>query len=234
MLLEMESQEMKPFRTFAGPRKFVGLLALSLSLSVGAAIPAGAELPPAELVKALQSGGYIVYMRHTKTNKNQEDLDHNDLSNCATQRNLSDEGRAQARVIAEAFRELGIKVDSVFSSPYCRAKQTANIAFGDYQISNDLRYLSHIPDDERPAAIERIKRMLGQAPSNGGIVILVSHTENLKQTTGIWPKDSGVMHVFKPTPGGGYSHLGKIDPGEWTQLAHLGADEKRCVWFLCW
>lgn len=225
---------MKLIRTIARPGKLAGLLALSFSLSVGAAIPASAELPPAELVKVLQSGGHVVYMRHTKTNRNQEDLDHKNLSNCATQRNLSEEGRAQARVIKEAFKTLGIKVESVFSSPYCRAKDTANIAFGNFQISNDLRYLSHIPDHEQPAAIERINGMLGKAPSNGGISILVSHTENLKRTTGIWPKNSGVMHVFKPLPGGGFSHLGKIDPGEWTNLAQRGADEERCAWIFCW
>ncbi len=68
----------------------VGLVALSLGYVVAATAPAKAALSSTDLVKELQAGGYVVYMRHTKTNKNEEDLDHSDLSNCATQRNLDD------------------------------------------------------------------------------------------------------------------------------------------------
>ena len=221
----------------ANCRRLLALSALALALTPVLGETARAELPSQELVKALQSGGYVVYMRHTKTEKNQEDLDHTNLANCATQRNLSEEGREQARVIAKAFKKLGIRTQSVLTSPYCRAKETATIAFGGAQIDNVLRYLSHIPDAERPAAVERIVGLLGTAPQSGSNLMLVSHTENLKQTTGIWPKNSGVMHIFKPLGNGAYQHMGKIDPGEWTQLARLDAAEesdKTCIWVFCW
>lgn len=225
------------FGIAANSRRLLTLAALALILAPAMAETAKAELPPAELVKALQSGGYVVYMRHTKTEKGQEDLDHNNLANCATQRNLSEVGREQARVINKAFQKLGIRTGSVLTSPYCRAKETATIAFGGGQIEGVLRYLSHIPDAERPAAMERIVGFLGTAPQPGTNLMLVSHTENLKQTTGIWPKDSGVMHIFRPIGNGAYQHMGKINPGEWTQLARLDApaeEAKSCIWFLCW
>ena len=151
----------------ANCRRLLALSALALALTPVLGETARAELPSQELVKALQSGGYVVYMRHTKTEKNQEDLDHTNLANCATQRNLSEEGREQARVIAKAFKKLGIRTQSVLTSPYCRAKETATIAFGGAQIDNVLRYLSHIPDAERPAAGERSVGLLGTAPHSG-------------------------------------------------------------------
>lgn len=213
-----------------------GLAALAVGFSSGLSTSAVAELTPAELVKVLQTGGHVVYMRHTKTDRSQEDLDHSDLSNCETQRNLSEEGREQARVIAQAIRKLRIEFESVVTSPYCRARDTADLTFGGGQNALSLRYLSHQPENERPGAIREITRMLSTPPKNGGNTVLVSHTENLKQTAGIWPKDSGVMHIFKPNGNGSYKHLGKIDPGEWPALASLDdeEDDKSCVWVICW
>ncbi len=213
--------------------KWATAAALAAGLAMGVAKTANAELTSAELVRVLQTGGHVVYMRHTLTDRSQEDLDHANLDNCATQRNLSEEGRQQARVIAQATRQLRIQFDSVMTSPYCRAKETASLAFGGGQLTPSLRYLSHQPENEQPYSRQEIRRMLSTPPSNGGNTILVSHTENLKQTAGIWPKNSGVMHVFEPQGDGSFRHLGKIDPGEWTTLTQLGNDET-CIWFVCW
>lgn len=216
--------------------KLVGLVGFVAGVTIGLSTPVMAELKPAELVKALQSGGHVVYMRHTRTDKSQEDLDHTNLSNCATQRNLSEEGREQARVIAEAIKKLNIDFESVVTSPYCRARDTADLTFGGGENSNALRYLSHQPENERSSSIQEIVRMLSTPPTNGGNTVLVSHTENLKQTAGIWPKDSGTMHIFKPKGNDSYEHLGKINPGDWPDLAKQAgsADEQSCLWVLCW
>ena len=217
-------------------QKFAGLAALAVGLSLGLSGPATAEMRPAELIKALQAGGYVVYMRHTKTEKSQEDLDHSNLANCATQRNLSEEGREQARVIGRAVNSLGIKFEPVLTSPYCRARDTSVLAFGGGRNFLPLRYLSHQPESEQPGSIEEIERVLSTAPQSGANSIMVAQTENLKQTTGIWPKDSGVMHIFRPK-GDGYEHLGKIGPGEWPVLvAQLGPkdDDRSCFLGFCW
>ena len=217
-------------------RKLPVYAALPVALALMAPVTAHAEMSSEELVKALQSGGYVVYLRHTKTQKGQEDLDHKNLSNCTTQRNLSKAGREQAKVIGRAFKTLGIKVDTVRTSPYCRAKDTAKIAFGGGKNSGPLRYMSHIPESERPAAIRSVRSMLGARPPRGTNTILISHTENLKQVAKIWPRVSGVAHVFKPEGNGSYTHLGKIDPGEWTQLASAAGSSggKSCFWGMCW
>ena len=43
-----------------------------------------------QLVEALRTGGYVIYLRHGATDQSQTDSDPNNLANCATQRNLTD------------------------------------------------------------------------------------------------------------------------------------------------
>src|SRR5207247_2594884 len=52
------------------------------------------------------------------------------LDECSTQRNLSEEGRAQARRVGAAFAARGIPIGRVLSSQWCRCLETARLAFG--------------------------------------------------------------------------------------------------------
>lgn len=49
------------------------------------------------------------------------------LDDCATQRNLSTEGRAQASRIGELFRANGIAAADIHSSQWCRCLETATL-----------------------------------------------------------------------------------------------------------
>jgi phosphohistidine phosphatase SixA len=53
------------------------------------------------------------------------------LDDCATQRNLNDEGRRQARQIGAWFAARQWRPTRVRSSPWCRCLETARLAFGD-------------------------------------------------------------------------------------------------------
>lgn len=76
----------------------------------------------------LQQGdrGYVVMMRHALA-PGTGDPPNFRLEDCSTQRNLSAQGRAQARRIGEAFRRRGIKVARVLSSQWCRCLETARL-----------------------------------------------------------------------------------------------------------
>ncbi len=52
------------------------------------------------------------------------------LGDCSTQRNLSDDGRAQARRIGQWLAQRRLVPAVVRSSPWCRCMDTATIAFG--------------------------------------------------------------------------------------------------------
>ena len=52
-----------------------------------------------------------------------------DINDCNTQRNLSNSGRKQAEKIGSFFKDNNISIDKVYSSEWCRCKETALIAF---------------------------------------------------------------------------------------------------------
>ena len=85
-----------------------------------------------QLAGNLRDGGYVIYVRHAKTDKDwgdqvSPDLD---LADCSTQRQLSADGKADAKLIGEGIKAAGIPVGDVISSEYCRAFNTAELAFG--------------------------------------------------------------------------------------------------------
>ena len=177
----------------------------------------------AELVQALRSGGYILYFRHGITDHSTYDRDRENLQNCETQRLLSDEGRAQMRVIGIAISTLDIRVSTVLSSPYCRSIDTAKQAFGRMQIDADLKHT--VTADEATAARQAtaLRKLLSTVPAPGSNSVLSSHTANLQDATGIWPKPEGVAIVFQPLANGDYRYIATIEPKRWQELLQFAA-----------
>ena len=89
------------------------------------------------IVEILKKGGNIIFIRHAIAPGN-GDPQNFDISNCSTQRNLSKEGELQALKIGKFFKENDIKLTKVLSSEWCRCKDTAKIAFGNYETKNFL------------------------------------------------------------------------------------------------
>jgi Histidine phosphatase superfamily (branch 1) len=84
---------------------------------------------PARLADRLRRGGYVLAFRHAATDFSMTDSTR-DLRDCSGQRNLTAEGRRQARSIGREFRRLAIPVGRVLASPFCRTRETASLAFG--------------------------------------------------------------------------------------------------------
>src|SRR5262245_60622721 len=93
------------------------------------ALPAKPVAGPA-LLAELRKGGYVIYFRHTSTDFSRDDRLSKADDDCDHQRPLTDKGRAEAREIGAAFRDLKIPVERVLASPRCRTMETAMIAFG--------------------------------------------------------------------------------------------------------
>ena len=93
--------------------------------------------PSPAVLERLRRGGYVLAFRHAATDFSMTDTTR-DLRDCSRQRNLSAQGRRQARTIGISFRRLGIPVGRVLASPYCRTRQTARLAFGRASPSPDL------------------------------------------------------------------------------------------------
>ncbi len=89
------------------------------------------------IVEILKKENNIIFIRHAIAPGNGDPPDF-DISDCSTQRNLSKDGKLQALKIGKFFKENDIKFTKVLSSEWCRCKDTAKIAFGNYEIKDFL------------------------------------------------------------------------------------------------
>jgi phosphohistidine phosphatase SixA len=196
--------------------KFIRALALGAAAWLMTVPPSHAsELTGDAMLAALKEGGYIIYFRHAMSDTSQNDADPIKADDCTTQRNLSDAGRAQAKKIGGAFQTLGIKVDKAMASPYCRALETAKIAFGKAEGVSGLFYSLGLAKDDAAKAGDELKKMLASAPAAGSNTVLVGHTSNLKEVAGVWPKKEGGAYVFRPDGSGGFKLVGQLEPGDY-------------------
>ncbi len=89
------------------------------------------------LINELQKGGKLIFIRHAYA-PGGGDPDNFDINDCTTQRNLSDSGRVQSQKIGNFFKKNKILIRKVYSSEWCRCKETASIAFKEYETKNFL------------------------------------------------------------------------------------------------
>ena len=89
------------------------------------------------LIDELQKGGKLIFIRHAYA-PGSGDPDNFDINDCSTQRNLSDNGRIQSQKIGNFFKKNKILIGKVYSSEWCRCKETASIAFKEYETKNLL------------------------------------------------------------------------------------------------
>lgn len=182
------------------PKMFSRILAFWSLLLISAAASALEERSDA-LVQALQKGGYVIFIRHAGTNRDHKDTDIRDLTNCTTQRNLTERGREQSKLIGEGFAALGIPVGEVLTSEYCRCFDTAQIAFGRATRVKSLSSYIPVPPAEKQQRVQSIRRMLNTLPSSGSNTVIVSHHEMFRDASGIALVE-GEAAIFKPTPTG--------------------------------
>src|SRR6059058_1594518 len=92
----------------------------------------GAGAAPADeaLWALLRGGGQVVLVRHALTDPGVGDPPGFDLDQCSTQRNLSEAGRREAEKLGQVLRAHDVPVAAVLTSPWCRCRETARLAFG--------------------------------------------------------------------------------------------------------
>ena len=180
---------------------------------VVAAVPSEVLSAP-ELIKALQSGGHIIYMRHGETDISQKDMSRDSFDDCSSQRNLSEKGRADVKKIGDSILGLKIPIGRVTSSPYCRTKDTAKLAFGEFDVELNLQFSISKNKAEAKKLGEQLFSMMLDTEITDKNEVFVGHTANLKDGLGIWPKPEGVMAIFKKQDGK-IIFKGMVKPDEW-------------------
>ncbi|WP_200305627.1 histidine phosphatase family protein [Paracraurococcus ruber] len=191
------------------------------------ALPAAAS--PADWLQALRAGGLVVFLRHAETGPPHPDQGQAVLGDCATQRNLTEAGRAQARAIGEAMRALAVPVGRVLASPYCRTLETAALAFGDGAPEMALALPRHVDAAAHRAMGQALRDLIARAApaSEAGNLILVGHSYHLIAAGGPPPEPQGAAAILHPDGEGGFRTLALLPPQAWADLARMAARPDR-------
>jgi phosphohistidine phosphatase SixA len=188
-----------------------GLVAAALlsAISLGATGDVAADDARAAWA-ALAQGGHVAVIRHGNAPPGHGgDPPGFKIEDCATQRNLDERGREQAQALGKAFREQGVKVDRVVSSPWCRCVDTARLmSVGEVETSWVL-----VPD--MGSSTPRLARLqeIVSGWRGPGTLVLVTHALTVRPLAGILPAQAETV-VLRPAPGDprGGIVVGRIAP----------------------
>ncbi len=167
------------------------------------------------LIEKLKSGGYNLYVRHAATDWSQSDniSAYGDWISCDPRkvRQLSEEGRRDARALGEAFRSLGIRLGQVFASPYCRTMETAQLISGREVVSTvDLMNLrSEAFVGGRDAIVMRARKRLAARPATDVNDMFVAHGNLGRAATG-QALGEGEVLVIAPLGNGQFDIIGTL------------------------
>lgn len=132
------------------------------------------------------------------------------LDDCATQRNLDEGGRTQARRIGLEFRAHGVVVAAVLSSQWCRAQDTAELAFPGLRRDEPI-FNSYFRNTESRQQQTEAARTLIEAWKGPGVLAVFTHQINITDLTDIVPS-SGEGVIVRGAAGGRIDVLGRIRP----------------------
>lgn len=146
---------------------------------------------------ALVAGGHVALVRHGNAPPGYGgDPPGFKIDDCATQRNMDGRGRSQAKAVGEAFRQHGVRVDRILSSPWCRCLETARLLeLG--AVESD--WTAAASADKSPDRLAALKQRLSgwQGP---GTLVVVTHALTVQGLVGILPGQAETV-VLRPRPG---------------------------------
>lgn len=180
------------------------LLIMSTTLSP---LSVWAETEHSALWHKVRSGEHVVMIRHALA-PGTGDPPEFTLDQCATQRNLSANGRDQARYIGDLFRRNGIRQARIYSSQWCRCLETARLL--------DLGKVEELPvlnsffqnfANKTPQTTALAQWLRQQDLSSP--VMLVTHQVNITAFTDVYPR-SGEMVIVYRQPDGDFAVVGTI------------------------
>jgi uncharacterized protein len=198
-----------------GARLAPVLLGVAVTLGV-----ADAQEPPNELVKAIQSGGYVLVMRHASSPREAPSKEVANADNTRLERQLDEAGRRGATAMGEAIRALRIPIGIVLTSPTYRAMETVRLARLDSPTTvTELGDGGQSMQGITEAQAGWLRRKVTEV-SRSGNTILVTHQPNLSRAFPDWGSTlaDGETAVIRPDGRGGITVAGRIRIEDWRRL----------------
>ena len=155
----------------------------------------------------------MLYLRHTSTDFSQNDSRMTSYEDCATQRNLTEKGRAEARALGEHVKRLKIPIGEVLASPFCRTVETARLAFGKARVTNAVRGGPGRTDD--PTRYAALRKLLAAEVAKGENRVISSHGNPFHAVAGPPYLAEGEIAVVRPQGGERFSVVGRIRLTDW-------------------
>ena len=167
-------------------RKVLTMASVSGTWFIGTyLLPAAFAQAAADVPELLRIGGCALMLRHTQTEPGIGDPTGYRLDQCSTQRNLSNEGREQAKRIGQWLKGRGLTPQSIHTSTWCRCKDTAELAFGQYAVLSALNSMFDkraLQDSQTQELRTRLKNI-----ATGQFEVWVTHQVNITALTGEVP-----------------------------------------------
>jgi phosphohistidine phosphatase SixA len=178
------------------------------------ALPAK-PIAPAELLRELHKGGYLIYFRHTSTDFSRDDARSKSDDDCANQRPLTDRGREEARQIGAAIRDLKIPVGTVLASPRRRTMETAMLIFGRAEKAFEVRGGPARPDN--PGRYAPLRKLLSTPVKPGANLVISSHGNPFYATAGAPYLAEGEAAIVRPI-GNDFEIVARVKHDAWHTL----------------
>jgi phosphohistidine phosphatase SixA len=131
------------------------------------------------------------------------------FEDCAHQRNLTDDGREEARALGQHIRRLRIPIGEVLASPYCRTMETARLAFGKATATNEVR-----GGTAEASRYEPLKKLLSAPVAKGANRVISSHGNPFIALAGPPYLAEGEVAVVRPE-GDRFSVIARIRLSDW-------------------
>ena len=126
------------------------------------------------MINELKQGGKLIFIRHAHAPGGGDPINF-DINKCSTQRNLSDSGKKQASEICSFFKKNNILIDKVYSSEWCRCKETALFAFNEFETKNFLNsFFSSKFAQNKDSQMVKLKEFINNWDGKNN-VIFVTH-----------------------------------------------------------
>ena len=134
--------------------------------------------------ESAKEGDKIIWIRHALA-PGGGDPQGFKIEDCKTQRNLNAIGINQSKKIGKLFKKNKIKIDQVFSSQWCRCKDTAKYAFGDFKEFSALNSTFSPPyDKNKKKQIKELKEFIKNWSGKGKNLVLITHYVVILAMTG--------------------------------------------------
>ncbi|MEM9046157.1 MAG: histidine phosphatase family protein [Pseudomonadota bacterium] len=131
-----------------------------------------------------------------------------DISDCATQRNMDEKGRRQAKRAGEILREAGVRIDALWSSRWCRCLETAELLEIGPVIKRSMLNSFSSARWQAGQKTSETREALAALPADQ-TAFLVTHNVNAEALTGTRPL-SGEIQVVRVTEAGEIELLGSV------------------------